>query len=251
MAVPERQDGVDLAALRADPGEVQLWWGRVEPRWLERASLLDTDEEQRARRFHRERDRNRFRSRRAFLRTVLGRYLASPPAQLRFGTGPQGKPHLVGTPSAAGRSSLDLRFNLSVSEDRFVVAVAHEREVGVDVEFRRPDVELDALAERVYADVEKRAWAEHARTEGEDRARAFFRVWTRKEAVLKATGEGLSREPASFAVGFEPCVPGRVVAVGEPALPDLGLTDLEAPSGFAAALCCEGSGWRPRVLSPP
>jgi hypothetical protein len=112
---------------------------------------LSDDERARAQRFVFDRDRSRFTVARGVLRNILGRYLQRPPSSIRFGYGPHGKPHLEAPPNQLLPT---LRFNVSHSADLVLIAVAHDREVGVDVEQIRTDFALDELARRFFSQEE-------------------------------------------------------------------------------------------------
>jgi 4'-phosphopantetheinyl transferase len=138
---------------------------------------------------------------RGTLREVLGRALGCAPAEVEFRYGPHGKPYLAGSP---------LRFNISHSGALALIALSRA-EVGADVELPRPR-RSDAIARRFYAPGEiERLFAER---DAERRADAFFRLWTCKEAFLKATGEGLSRSTRSFEITLSP--PRLLWATGIP-----------------------------------
>jgi 4'-phosphopantetheinyl transferase len=187
-------------------------------------SLLSADEKERARRFVFERDRARFVAARAFLRRVLGHVVGEHPTDLTFVYGAQGRPRL---------SACEPRpdFNLSHAGDMALLAVCWGSPLGIDVETVAPATDTGALAGQIMHPNELAAFellAEHRRTS------AFFRLWTRKEAVLKALGTGLSRDPRSLDVGFgEAC--GETVALldGAPCT----IRDVPAPPGHAAAIC--------------
>jgi 4'-phosphopantetheinyl transferase len=144
--------------------------------------LLSPDELARAHRFHFDRDRRRYIACRAILRTILARYLNCQPADLAFVYGPQGKPALAATCDGSG-----LSFNASHSHDLALYAVARGRRVGVDVEHLREIREARDIARRYFTP------AEAERLDATHRPAAeFLRLWTRKEAVIKAVGVGLS-----------------------------------------------------------
>lgn len=194
--------------------------------------LLLDDERTRASRFHFEADANRFRIARGTVRAILAAYLLSLPTDLNFVCAKNGKPAIASPKS-------DLRFNVSHSGDRGLLGVALKREIGVDIEAIRPDVETDKLAERFFSEHERqslRGIPDH------QRIAAFFRCWTCKEAFLKAQGVGLSRSLGSFDVELNPALPARLIATR----PDAGeagqwnLHDIEAPPGYAAATAIEG-----------
>src|ERR1700730_8486307 len=154
-------------------------------------AVLSPDELKRAHRFRVEHARASFILNRAYLRGILASYLHIPPAEIPITTGPFGKPVVPGS---------EIRFNVSHSSGLFVCIVAVGKEVGIDIERVRSIPEIARMARRFFAPAELEAWN---RMPDEDRPFAFFRCWTRKEAFLKATGEGLSRALDSFAVSVE------------------------------------------------
>jgi 4'-phosphopantetheinyl transferase len=217
---------------RLGPDEVHVW--SVDLDRLPEAVLgepLSADERERGRRFRFERDRRRFVTARGLLRRLLGRYLGLEPSRLRFGYGPRGKPFLAGED--------ELRFNVSHSGGLALLAFAWDRELGVDVEEERPVEEAEAIARRYFSSWEEREL--RLLTEVERQA-AFFRCWTRKEAFIKATGDGLSRSLDAFDVTLAPGEPARLLRVeGEPeAAFRFWLEDVSPAPGFAGALAVEG-----------
>ena len=180
--------GSDLAsAKRSLPsGEVHVWFASLgEPPQAvqDPASSLSSDERVRAEQFHFDRDRQRFMSARSLLRTILGEYLGAPPASFVFRYDAKGKPALSGCWTGV------LEFNVSHSRDGALYALARDRRVGVDLEFVRPLDDLDEMALRVLSTHEQVALG---RTPPSERLRVFYEFWTRKEAFIKATGDGLS-----------------------------------------------------------
>jgi 4'-phosphopantetheinyl transferase len=156
--------------------------------------LLSAEERERVSRLRFARDRDRATASRGWLRRLAGSYLDVSPHDLRIGRTPSGKPRLQ-EDALRGK----LTFNLSDSQSLAVYAFAAGREVGVDVERVRADIEIEEIARRFFAAPEL-DWLE-SRPET-DRPRAFFRCWTAKEAYVKARGEGLSLAPETFCVGF-------------------------------------------------
>ena len=130
------------------------------------------------------------------LRHLLGSYLDIDPGSVPLVAGPHGKPRL------AQHASSRLCFNTSRSEDLAVFAVAHDRELGVDVERALEDVDLEPLTRRILCAAELRAFG---RLEPEARRGAFYRSWTRKEACLKALGVGLTVAPNQLDVTGDSC----------------------------------------------
>lgn len=223
---PEREPG---------PGDVHLWLvdlgapeGLLEPD----TALLSPDERKRAARFVFERHRRRFVLARAALRRLLGAYLQRAPESLGFRYDPAGKPHLARVER--------LQFNLAHSEDRALVAVVLERRVGVDLEALRPMDDAETIARSFFTPAEAEALA---RVTAADRQRAFFRIWTRKEALLKALGEGIAGDGLrAMEVGRDPLGPAALTAFPGPpeAASAWSLLDLTVSSDCAAALAVEG-----------
>jgi 4'-phosphopantetheinyl transferase len=154
----------------------------VDPDTLDVLSrTLSADEHERARRFHFERDRIRWMTGRGWLRRLLAEYLGADPAELCLEQHAFGKPRLPGP-------ARWLRFNVSHSADTAILAVAHSREVGVDVERIREDVLADRAERRFLSEREQAALVGLPHKQ---RLRATFQSWTTKEAYLKASGLGL------------------------------------------------------------
>jgi 4'-phosphopantetheinyl transferase len=158
----------------------------------------------------------------------------SCPGDVVFSYGSRGKPELAGEPVNPG-----LQFNLSHSDSAAILAVTKGPRVGVDVERIRPEFGTDEVAQRFFAagEVQRLQALQPA-----NRADAFFACWTRKEAYIKALGEGLSVPLDSFEVAFGTSVPARLLAVkNDPGAPERwSLYDIAAPQGFKAALMAEG-----------
>lgn len=198
------------------------------------ARMLSTDETERAARFHFQRDRDRFVVGRACLRVHLGRYLERPPELLRFSYEDRGKPALDPPERLA--------FNLAHAEGLAVYAVCLDAEVGVDVEpFQAEPPER--VPERFFSPAEVttlRALPD------EEQPAAFLRCWTRKEAFLKARGDGLSLPLDAFDVTLAPGDAPRLVRTGWDAdeAAEWSLHDLSSSfPGYVAALAVRGGEW--------
>jgi 4'-phosphopantetheinyl transferase len=204
-------------------------------------SLWDTltaDERQRAERYIFEKDRTHFVVARGLLRVLLGRYLRQEPQSLRFTYGPHGKPVLA-TDTGGGA----LGFNVSHSHGLALYAVTRGREVGVDVERIRPEVAQEKIAERFFSPREVtvlRALPTPLQ------ATAFFACWTRKEAYIKAKGEGLALPLDQFDVSLAPGEPAALLRTAwdpqEAAC--WALQDLAPAPGYRAAVAGAGHDWR-------
>ncbi len=213
-------------------GEIHVWEFRSEaPGWPREdvVKTLSADERERAARFHFERDTQRFSITRARMRSILGMYVRSDPSELTFAYGERGKPTLQTT---------DVRFNVSHSGDRAVLAVATGRDVGVDIEQIRRNVECDQLAERFFSPVERDFIRGLSRDE---KLTVFFRLWTCKEAFLKAHGAGLSRSLSSFEIRLG-STPSQLLKVRGDAEEEKRwcLVELDPPAGYASAAVVDG-----------
>jgi 4'-phosphopantetheinyl transferase len=198
---------------------------------------LDDDERSRADRFYFSRDRERFIVARGILRAVLGRYSNRAPESLSFSYSTHGKPAL------ASETGIDaIRFNLSHSHGTALYAFTRGREVGVDLEFIRCDLEAEQIAERYFSHSE----IETLRALPPSlRKYAFFLCWTRKEAYIKARGEGLSLALDQFDVSLTPGEPAALLSTRSDSDEALlwSLRNLNPGPGYAAALATEGRDW--------
>ena len=157
------------------------------------SAALVSEEEVRARRFHRKADQLRFCVGRVMLREILAAHTGRTAKSIELSTGPHGKPYADCGPS----------FNLSHSGSTVMLGVAESGDVGVDVELVRPLEDLDQLVSRCFSDSEREAL--EAQTEPE-KTQSFYRTWTRKEAFVKALGGGLNVDLKSFSVSMHDSV---------------------------------------------
>ena len=204
-------------------------------------STLAEDEKARATRFIFERHRDHFIAARGILRDLLGRYVHRAPQTIRFLFGPQGKPRLadLGTDSA-------VRFNLSHSHGLAMIAIGLRREVGIDIELLRPDFAGEEIAERYFSAKEVnelRTLPAELRTEG------FFLCWTRKEAYIKARGDGLHVPLDSFSVSLSPGTLPKISSADESRWRiESFVPSLDSEPQYAAAVVAEGKDWTARYL---
>jgi len=214
-------------------GEVQIWAAPLE---LNQATLdaffrtLSASERARAERFHFTRDRQFYIAAHGILRDVIGRYLRLPPAELDFRIGPHGKPQL-----AARSDGKFLHFNLSHSHELALIALAADREVGVDIERIQYQLGASEIAERFFSPGEGTALRTLPPSE---QPSAFFYYWTCKEAFLKACGKGLSAPLNSFDV---PLNSSETVLESEGST--WSLRTIPSEEGYAAAVAAQGIGW--------
>jgi 4'-phosphopantetheinyl transferase len=229
--------------------EVHVWRASLalSRAWLQRLrASLSADELHRARRFRFQVDRDRFVAGRGLLRSILARYLGMDPGQLRFCYDSGGKPRL-----ARGQTGGGLSFNLSHSHDLALYAFVMGREIGIDVERVRREPLEEGLAERFFAPAEVTT----LRALPVDRqVEAFYHIWTRKEAYVKATGEGLLVPLDEFEVSVGPDAPAALLRVqgndrevARWTLRTLYPTEqLGTGPGYVAALAVEGDNWQLR-----
>jgi 4'-phosphopantetheinyl transferase len=213
-------------------GCCQIWWSRPtqDARLI---GLLDDAERTRHRGFLREEDRARFLAAHALVRIVAASHAGVTPRAIRYAAGP---PH--SKPRLGGRAAA-FEVSLAHSAERVVVAISRGVELGVDVERISTAGEEESLLESVLCADERRALGALA---APLRAWAFCRYWTRKEAILKATGHGLSVEPTRIGV-TPPTQPPALVSWSGPARPAqvVHLYDLEVEAGYAASLATIGA----------
>jgi 4'-phosphopantetheinyl transferase len=222
--------------LTARAEDVDVWATALDraPAALERLRAILTDEETaRAARFHFARDARRFVVARATLREVLAAYLGVVPRDVRFAYGPRDKPALAPPLDASG-----VQFNVSHSGEIALYAVALHRRVGVDVEQVRALDDLTALARRNFSPAECAALFALPAAQY---PLAFFACWTRKEAYIKALGDGLSHPLDAFTVSFAAGAPARVVEIaGDPAAAaQWTLAAIDVPPRYAAAVAID------------
>jgi 4'-phosphopantetheinyl transferase len=231
MSTATRGDG------QLPPHAVHVWIARLDEIAREGKSLqedLSEKEAQRAERFNREKDRVRYVTSLAVLRSILGSYLHADPKQIEFRREKNNKPTLSGTFSSQG-----IQFSMSRSDGLALYAFARDLVLGVDIERIAPIPEMDRIVSRFFA---PREIEDYFRVPPTARTEAFFPIWTRKEAFLKATGNGLSLPLDSFSVSLQ--ADGESVvkdASGNQTItPHVLLRDLHVERGFAAAVAVEG-----------
>ena len=240
---------IDSEAMRLAPkGKVVDIWVvdlLAAEQTLERAQIvLSEDELQRSRRFRFPVDCRRFVMARANLRGILASYLQVAPQTLVFDYSEYGKPALSRPPS-------EMRFNVSRSGERALIACTQGRDVGVDIEKERQDIEIDDLARRFFTA------SENAKLQAfplPDRYQAFLRCWTCKEAFVKAVGRGLSLGLDQFDVSLGIGAPGSGGATSPEKFRVNGWCLIPIVSncleGYISAAAVEGEGVEVRVKTP-
>ncbi|HEV2749980.1 MAG TPA: 4'-phosphopantetheinyl transferase superfamily protein [Gemmatimonadales bacterium] len=197
------------------------------------AKLLSDVEQHRATQFAFDRDRDHFVVARARLRQLLASRLGVRPEAVELEYGAHGKPGLGGR-FADG----ELRFNVSHCNDLAVYAFSSGREIGIDVEAIRSLSDADRIAARFFS---RRESAAYRALDPPDRPLGFFQCWTRKEAFIKALGEGLSHPLDSFDVSLAPGEPAQILGIEATPGDDRAwrLESLTPAPGFVAAVVTE------------
>lgn len=238
--------GREIPRLPLGEREVHLWCAPLDPTPTTVAKLLETlspDERERADRFRFDRHRRRHIVARGLLRTLLGTYTDQRPEQLRFRYGEKGKPSLATAP--------DVAFNLSHSGELMLLAVTAEADVGADVEVLRVIEDLESICRNFFSAAEVAALET---VPAAQKPVAFLHGWTRKEAYIKAIGDGLSMPLDRFDVTLVPGIPARMLALdGDPEKgAEWSLYHLEPVPGYVGAVAIRGSGWKlgGRCLDP-
>ena len=199
-------------------------------------ATLSIDEQRRADRFHFSRDRHRFTAGRGILRNILSRYSGIQPALLEFDYSRRGKPALRS--DCAGGA---LNFNLSHSGGLALYAVTRHRQIGIDLEILRPMPDAEKIAERFFSANESAALRNLPAAEKQE---AFFLCWTRKEAYLKAVGQGLTGLD-DVEVSLTPGEPAKILSISGDILQASrwSLQHLTPTPGCVGALAVEGHGF--------
>jgi len=222
-------------ALSAD--EVHVWRAGLDRPAADYARLLSRDEQARADRLRFEQLQRRFIVGRGTLKVILGRYLNVSPEEIEFEYRPNGKPAL-----SSGLRHTALCFNLSHSDELLLLAVTYQRAVGIDLETIRPDLDVENLAERFFSPTER---AELEALPSDRRRASFFSGWTRKEAYLKARGEGLTFPLDQFSVSMDCDKPAKLLDVKDDPreLSRWSFHTLTPAPGYIGALAVEGHNW--------
>ena len=205
------------------------WLGRTDNGYSAGLETLSEDERARAARFHFEGDRKNFVARRSLLRAILGHYLNLEPSQVSLAYEERGKPRLAQPDSPA-----PLYFNCSHSRTLALFAVGRVAPLGVDVEQLRPMPEMAEIGATFCSPAEN---ALLRAAPPERKLEVFFGIWTRKEAYLKATGEGIADSLAQTDCSEAP--------------PDWSFHALKPAPGFIGALACAGGETRPHCWQWP
>jgi 4'-phosphopantetheinyl transferase len=234
------------APIQLAPNEVHVWKAilsgppdQVQNRYASFVRLLSDAEQKRAQQFRFEKHRQPWVIAHAYLRVLLSAYLHTPYTNITFHQNEYGKPSL----SFPAQTSL--RFNLSHSQDIALYAFTLEREVGVDVEHMRANIEHEELARHSFSPYEQKTLFA---LPPDQRQAAFYRCWTRKEAYIKARGRGLSLPLHLFDVSLEDETTSALLASRENQheVERWSMRNLQPGVEYAGAVMAEGHNWQMR-----
>jgi 4'-phosphopantetheinyl transferase len=217
-----------MPVLVMEPNAIHVWSGRIaagEDCFLDLYASLSQDEIEKANRLHFEKDRRSYMISRGLLRSILAAYLGLEPSEIEFQYSTHGKPFL---------RNQAMYFSVSHSGDRVLYAFCKNCDLGVDLEQVRELDDAGIIAQRFFAVSE---CLELCATRQPTRTRAFFCCWTRKEAYIKAMGQGLSLALDSFQVPMAPAPMGNLrIRIGPDAFCDGNLRHLDPAPGYVGAL---------------
>lgn len=237
MQYAEQHENALILPQALSAREIHIWQASLQASpqfFLFLQSLLSPDEIQKASHFYFQKDRTQWTIARGILRVLLSLYEQTEPQLIRFAYNDYGKPHLLSERQEAS----SLQFNLSHSHDLALYAFARERQLGIDLEYMRSNVEYDALVNATFSSLEQELFSA---LPVEQKQQAFFCGWTRKEAYVKACGLGLSCPLDSFHVSFHP-KEARFLGLPEESSEMARWTMYHLPlsPGYAGALVAEG-----------
>jgi len=225
-------------------GEIHIWHTLLHTSSSDMKKLLgvlSADEIEKSEKYIHREDRNHFIIARGVLRSILGRYLSLHPSEIQFSYSEFGRPELN-----CGGGPPQLRFNVSHSGDRALIALVHNKQVGVDIEQWREGVLEENVAERFFSDQEVAAL--HTLPK-EKQVEGFFACWSRKEAYIKALGEGLSVPLDAFTVTLVPGEPAALIqtSIDFQTPMSWSLVNLPVGHGYSAAFAVHGDPLQVRL----
>jgi 4'-phosphopantetheinyl transferase len=234
--------------LKLSINDIHVWRVRLKQsdgRVQQLQQILSDDERLRAERFHFDRDRRRFIVSHGMLRLIIGDYIDMAPGRLQFYAGHRGKPYLMHS-----SGNVRLQFNLAHSKEIALYAFTCSREIGIDVEYVRDMPDADKIALTTFSSLENRELQSLPQYQKQE---AFFNCWVRKEAYIKAVGNGLYHALDRFDVSLAPGEPARLVSVDGSAEQASGwfMKSLTPEDGYVAALAVKGSDFCPSYWEYP
>ncbi|MEW6067029.1 MAG: 4'-phosphopantetheinyl transferase superfamily protein [Nitrospirota bacterium] len=230
-----------LSGLPLSKKDIHIWRVALDSPVISVQKLKQTlsiDERIRAERFHFEKDRTYFIIRRGILRTLLGFYLGIDSRKLQFCYGKYGKPALA---DISGKGTIC--FNISHSGGVALYAFTRDCEIGVDIERIRDIPEMDQVVEHFFSEREKSVFRSLPKNRQKE---AFFNCWTRKEAFIKAIGDGLYLPLDKFDVSATSDEPAKLLKIegDSKGASQWFIQDLKPANRFASAIAVEGRNWQ-------
>lgn len=205
------------------------------------SSILDENEKSKAAGFKFENDKRKYIAAHGALRQILAGYLNCEPRTTVFNHNRYGKPFIK-----ENRNRIE--FNLTHSKERALIAVTRDKRVGVDLEYRRSEMDFKGIAQQYFSAPENQALQS---LPANSRNKAFFDCWTRKEAFIKATGKGFSQSLKKFDVSVEPGKPARLLSVNSSGVEAAGwqMFDLVISPDYSAAVIVEADQVELKLLN--
>jgi 4'-phosphopantetheinyl transferase len=248
MAVSKVSWLLPPSKLKLSKHDVHVWRVRLnqtDGRVEQLQQILSDDERLRAERFHFDRDRRRFIVSQGTLRLIIGDYIDKEPSRLQFYSGHRGKPYLMHS-----LGNVPLQFNLAHSKEIALYAFTGNREIGIDVEYIRDMPDAQQIALTNFSSSENKilqGLPEYQKQE------AFFSCWVRKEAYIKAIGNGLYHALDRFDVSLAPGEPARLLSIDGSAeqASCWFMKSLTPEEGYVAALAVKGSDFCPSCWKYP
>jgi len=227
IAWVERRDLAPAPHLKS--GGIHCWLAPLARECID-IKILNAAEKERARKLRFDRDRLRFLAGRTLLRRILAAYCGAAPATLQLIEGDAGKPALK-------LSEHSVRFNYSRSSGWALLAIAKDFSIGADIEEIRPAPDLTVVAQQNFSEQENAALKRFSPAR---RLEAFYDCWTRKEAFVKATGEGITAPLPSIEMGIDPAAAAVFAPVDGPAADACwSLMAFRPLANFRAAIVCD------------
>ncbi|MCP4295082.1 MAG: 4'-phosphopantetheinyl transferase superfamily protein [Proteobacteria bacterium] len=248
MAVTKISWLLPPSKLKLSTNDVHVWRVRLnqtDGRVQQLQKLLSDDERLRAERFHFDRDRRRFIVSQGTLRMIIGDYIDMEPSRLQFHSGHRGKPYIT-----YSFGDDPLQFNLAHSKEIALYAFTLSREIGIDLEYVRDMPDAEKIALTTFSPLENETLQSLPQYQ---RQEAFFNCWVRKEAFIKAIGDGLYHALDRFDVSLAPGEPARLVSVEGSAEQTSCwfMKSLTPEDGYVAALAVKGSDFCPSYWKYP
>ena len=248
MAVTKISWLLPSSKLKLPINDVHVWRVRLnqtDGRVQQLQQILSDDERLRAECFRFDRDRRRFIVSQGMLRLIIGDYIDMEPSRLQFRSGHRGKPYLMHS-----SGNVPLQFNLAHSKEIALYAFTRSREIGIDLEYVRDMPDAEKIALTTFSSIENKTLQS---LPDYQRQEAFFNCWVRKEAYIKAIGNGLYHALDRFDVPLAPGEPARLVSVEGSAeqASCWFMKSLTPEDGYVAALAVKGSNFCPSYWKYP